>query len=280
MTSTVDAGSAAPPVPAEPAAPPVPAVPVGSGQRALREVLSGAQPLRVHLQPVVELSTGAIWGVEALARFPGHPQPGPAEWFDAALRDGRGPELEALALQGALEVLPLLPAGLRLTVNLSAQALLTRGVQRQLHAAADPRLLIELTEHESVADYPALLDVLGTLRERGIGLGIDDFGAGHSSWRHVLHLAPDVLKLDLSLVQGVELSRQRQSLVAAMVAYCLGTDTVLVAEGVEEAGDLAELLRLGVAHAQGWFLARPAEPAVVLPVLGRGDLHPAVLVLH
>lgn len=250
------------------------------GPRALRSVLAAGRPLRVHLQPVVELATGAIWGVEALARFPGHPQPGPAEWFDAAARDGRGPELEALALRGALAVLPHLPAGFRLTVNLSAQALLTRSIQRQLLEAADPRLLIELTEHEFVQDYPALLGVLAALRDLGMGLGIDDFGAGHSSWRHVLHLQPDVLKLDLSLVQGVEQCRQRQSLVTAMVSYCAGTSTVLIAEGVEEAGDLAALLRLGVAHAQGWFLARPAESEIVLPILDRGDLHPAVLVLH
>lgn len=249
-------------------------------RRAVSGVLSGVNGLRVHLQPVIELATGAVWGVEALARFPGHPQPGPASWFEAALRDGRGPALEALALAGGLEMLPALPAGSHLTVNLSAGALLTPSIQRQLLAAADPRLLIELTEHELVADYAALQAVLAALREAGIGIGIDDFGAGHSSWRHVLQIEPEVLKLDLSLVQGVECSGPRQALVDAMVSYCRGTDTVLIAEGVEDAGDLATLLRLGVGHAQGWFLARPAEPAVVLPILDRGDLHPAVLVLH
>lgn len=254
--------------------------PAAPGRRAVSGVLAGVSALRVHLQPVVELATGAVWGVEALARFPGHPQPGPAAWFDAASLDGRGPALEALALSGGLDVLPLLPSGCHLTVNLSAQALLTPGIQRQLLDVADPRLLIELTEHELVADYPALQDVLWEMREAGIGLGIDDFGAGHSSWRHVLQLEPEVLKLDLSLVQGVDASSQRQAMVGAMVSYCRGTDTILIAEGVEEAGDLAALLRLGVAHAQGWFLARPAEPAVVLPMLDRGDPHPAVLVLH
>lgn len=256
------------------------AAPAAPGRRAVSGVLSGVSALRMHLQPVVELATGAVWGVEALARFPGHPQPGPAAWFEAATRDGRGAALEALALSGGLAVLPLLPPGCHLTVNLSAEALTTPAVQRQLLDAADARLLIELTEHELVADYPALLDVLWVMREAGIGLGIDDFGAGHSSWRHVLQLEPDVLKLDLSLVQGVAAGGHRQALVEAMVSYCRGTDTVLIAEGVEGARDLAALLHLGVAHAQGWFLARPAEPAVVLPILDRGDLHPAVLVLH
>jgi EAL domain-containing protein (putative c-di-GMP-specific phosphodiesterase class I) len=232
----------------------------------------------VHLQPILEVSSGAAWGVEALARFPGHPQPGPTTWFEAALRDGRGPALEACALQGALAVLPDLPAGLRLTVNLSAQALLTDAVRPLLLAAADPRLLVELTEHEQVVDYPPLLDVLAELRAAGVGLGIDDFGAGHSSWRHVLRLEPDVLKLDQSLVQGVGDSRQRRALVSAMVEFCAGTDTVLVAEGVEQGHDLTALVELGVDHAQGWFLARPAAPAVVLPALRRPP-QPLVLVL-
>jgi EAL domain-containing protein (putative c-di-GMP-specific phosphodiesterase class I) len=237
------------------------------GHRAVSGVLSGVAALRVHLQPIVELPSGRVWGVEALARFPGHPQPAPSAWFASAVRDGRGAALEQVALQGALDVLPRLPGGLRLTVNLSADALLLPAVQGLLVDSADDRVLVELTEHEQVDDYPALLAALATLREAGVGLCIDDFGAGHSSLRHVLHLEPEVVKLDLSLVQGVGTSHRRQALVSAMVAFCSSTGTMLVAEGVEGAGDLATLQDLGVQHAQGWFLARPAEPDVVLPVL-------------
>ena len=254
------------------------AVPPLPGLRALKGVLSGSADLQVHLQPIVELASGEIWGVEALARFPGHPLPGPAAWFSSALRLGRGPDLEELALRGALGLLPLLPESLRLTVNLSAQALLQPAVQRLLQDSAAPCLLIELTEHEKVEDYPALLSALDAMRAAGIGLCIDDFGAGHSSLRHVLHLEPDVVKLDLSLVQGVGACPRRQALVEAMLTFCRSTGAVLVAEGVEHADDLAQLVRLGVGHAQGWFLARPAEPQVVLPVL-LSDFRPPVLVL-
>ena len=252
--------------------------PAAPGRSALTGVLSGVDALRVHLQPIVELATGHVWGVEALARFPGHPQPGPAAWFDAALADGRGPELEHLALRGALAVLPLLPQHLRLTVNLSAQALLEPDVQRVLLEQADARVIVELTEHEQVADYPALVAVLATLSAAGIGLGIDDFGAGHSSLRHVLHLEPEIVKLDLSLVQGVGACPRRKALVEAMRTFASTTGALLVAEGVEEGDDLLALVQLGVGHAQGWFLARPAEPAVVLPVLTGGS-RPPVLVL-
>lgn len=246
------------------------------GPRALDGVLSGVQALRVHLQPIVTLATGDVWGVEALTRFPGHPQPGPAAWFSSALQEGRGPALEELALRMALDVLPELPPGMRLTANLSAQALLLPAVSELLLDAADPRVLVELTEHEQVGDYPALLRVLTRLRGAGIGLGIDDFGAGHSTLSHVLHLEPDVVKLDLALVQGVGACSRRQALVAAMLSFCRSTSTVLVAEGVETADDLSRLVELGVGHAQGWFLARPAEPAVVIPVL-TGRMQPPVL---
>jgi EAL domain-containing protein (putative c-di-GMP-specific phosphodiesterase class I) len=248
------------------------------GHRAVTGVLSGVDALRVHLQPIVDLGTGHAWGVEALARFPGHPQPGPSDWFAAAVRDGRGAALEQVALRGALALLPLLPADMRLTVNLSAAALLLPQVHGLLLDAADARVLVELTEHEQVDDYPGLAATLAALREVGVGLCIDDFGAGHSSLRHVLHLEPDVVKLDLALVQGVADCPRRQALVAAMLTFCASSGAMLVAEGVETHDDLCRLRELGVGHAQGWFLARPADPDVVLPAMTDRS-RPPVLVL-
>jgi len=231
------------------------------------EILGGPERLRVHLQPVVDLRTGAIWGLEALARFPGHPQPGPAAWFRAAMAAGWGPALETIALCGALDVLDQLPEGLTLTVNLSPTALLRRDVTELLLDAAPGRLLVEITEHEPVHDYDALSRAMAGLRNAGIRVGIDDFGAGHSSLRHVLQLAPDVVKLDLSIIRNVNVDPSRQALVEAMLAFCARVGAVVIAEGVEEAGELLTLLELGVEYGQGWYLARPAAPDVVLPVL-------------
>jgi len=247
------------------------------GPRAVVDVLSGDRDVCMHLQPVADLRTGGFWGVEALARFPGHPRPGPDAWFVSALRDGRGAALEELTLRAALALLPRLADGMRLTVNLSAEALLQPGVQALLLETPADRVLVELTEHERVADYPALLGVLTALRSAGIGLAIDDFGAGHSSLQHVLNLDPEMVKLDLALVQGVGGCARRQALVEAMLTFSRRTDAVLVAEGVEEADDLEVLTGLGVELAQGFFLARPAAPDVVLPMLA--DARPPVLVL-
>lgn len=248
------------------------------GPRAVSGVLAGEGLLQAHLQPIVDLATGEIWGVEALSRFPGHPQPGPSAWFASATGDGRGVALEELALRTALEVVPQLPARMCLTVNLSARSLLEASVQELLSSAAGPCLVVELTEHEQVLSYPDLLEVLASLRANGLKLAIDDFGAGHSSLQHVLQLEPDVVKLDLTLVQGIGGCARRAALVEAVRGFCTATGTALVAEGVEEAEDLAALVRLGVSHAQGWFLARPAPVEVVLPVL-EGGLRPPVLVL-
>ena len=234
---------------------------------AVLDILGGPEQLRMHLQPVVELVSGAVWGLEALARFPGHPQPGPAEWFRAAMIAGWGPALETVALCGALDVLDDLPPHLSLSVNLSPSALLRPDVTELLLDASPGRLLVEITEHEHVADYAGLLRSLESLREAGIKIGIDDFGAGHSSLRHVLQLAPDVVKLDISITTHVDRDESRQALVEAMLAFCGRIGAVVIAEGIEEPGELAMLLDLGVHFGQGWFMARPAAPEVVLPVL-------------
>lgn len=241
------------------------------------EILGAPDRLGVHLQPVVGLRTGHIWGLEVLARFPGHPAPGPAAWFRSANRAGWGPALETLALCGALGVLDELPEPMTLSVNLSPAALLRSDVTELLLDAAPHRLLVEITEHEPVHDYPALLRALAGLRAAGVRIGIDDFGAGHSSLRHVLQLAPDVVKLDISIIRSVDVDTSRQALVEAMLAFCGRVGAVVIAEGVERAGELITLLELGVEYGQGWFLARPAAPEVVLPVLPGLPEPPAVV---
>lgn len=243
------------------------------------EVLGGPERLRVHLQPVIGLRTGDVWGLEALARFPGHPQPGPAAWFRSAIRAGWGPALETVALCGALDVLDRLPEGMTLTVNLSPRALLRPDVTELLLDATPSRLLVEITEHEPVHDYPALLRAISGLRDAGVRIGIDDFGAGHSSLRHVLQLSPDLVKLDISIIRNVDVDPTRQALVEAMLAFCGRVGADVIAEGVEEPGELRTLLELGVQLGQGWFLARPAAPDVVLPFLGGEHIEPPMIVL-
>jgi EAL domain-containing protein (putative c-di-GMP-specific phosphodiesterase class I) len=214
--------------------------------------------VEVHVQPVVDLGTGRVVAHEALSRFPGRDE-GPAMLFSDAAAVGLGVELELLAARSALEVADRLPAGLRLAVNLSPEALLAPEVcQTLVEAARRTALTVEITEHSPIEDYPAVLRVLEPLRQAGIRLSIDDAGAGYASLRHILRLRPDTIKLDIALVSQVDQDPARQAMTAAMVAFAAETGATLVAEGIETPAERDALLARGVRYGQGHLLGRPA----------------------
>ncbi|MGY1842168.1 sensor domain-containing phosphodiesterase [Modestobacter sp. SYSU DS0875] len=234
---------------------PLPEPPADPAER-VREVLSEGAVV-THVQPIVDLATGATVAYEALARFP-DVEDGPAALFSAAAAAGLGVELEELAARAALAVAPRLPAGRPLGLNLSPQALLCRSVTGLLLDHRHLDLAVEVTEHSPVDDYDALERGLHCLREAGIGLTVDDAGAGYASLRHVLRLHPDVVKLDIALVAGLHRDPAKQALVTAMVSFAAATGAVLVAEGVEEPAEVESLRRLGVCRGQGHLFGRPA----------------------
>jgi EAL domain-containing protein (putative c-di-GMP-specific phosphodiesterase class I) len=120
------------------------------------------------------------------------------------------------------------------------------------------RVVLEITEHTTVEDYAKLHEVLRPLRERGMRLSIDDAGAGYSSFRHILRLRPDFIKLDISLTRDIDSDRGRRALAAALIGFARETGAELIAEGVETESELATLRKLGVHKAQGYLLGRPA----------------------
>ena len=99
---------------------------------------------------------------------------------------------------------------------------------------------------------------LRPLRARGMRLSVDDAGAGHSSFRHILRLHPDYIKLDISLTRDIDTDRNRRALAAALIGFAHETGAELIAEGVETESELATLRELGVHKAQGYLLGRPA----------------------
>jgi EAL domain-containing protein (putative c-di-GMP-specific phosphodiesterase class I) len=212
--------------------------------------------LRTVLQPVVDLVTGRVVGVEALARFDDFAGPGVA--FAAASLAGLGPDLELLALERALERLGDVPPGAWLSLNVSAEGLLDDRVQALVlrHAADD--LCVELTEHTQVTDYGRLLAVVGRLRAAGVRLAVDDAGAGYSSFRHILRLRPSMIKLDLEIIRGVDQDRVRQALTRSVVHFADEVGAVLVAEGIETDAENTTLRMLGVRHGQGYLHGRAA----------------------
>ena len=220
-----------------------------------RDLMGRGGPQIVY-QPVVALAELKHAGVEALSRFAGSVRP-PAQWFARATGAGHGAELELRAIRSALVGLPHAPGFLSL--NVSPSTILLPDFTATLLGQPLERLVLEITEHTEVSDYGALGDVLAPLRAAGLRIAVDDVGAGFASMRHVLVLAPELIKLDLSLVRGISHDVRRRSLAAALLTFATELGASVVAEGVETAGELDCLRGLGVHFGQGFHLGRP-EP--------------------
>lgn len=208
-------------------------------------------------QPVIDLRTGRVRGVEALARFDSEVSQPPPSWFADAERAGRGLDLERLAVERAVEGAMSLPEDVSLAVNVSPAGLLA-GVVAHGSDGIDPaRLIIEVTEHAVIDDYDRLRAAIEELRGRGARLAVDDVGAGFASMRHVLRLTPDVVKLDIDLTRDVGRDFTQDALVASLVAFANRIGAELVAEGIETRETMHALRTHGVGAGQGYYFARP-----------------------
>jgi len=211
----------------------------------------------VEFQPVFDLSDCRIVSLEALARFRVDPMRSPSVWFAEAAEVGLGAELELAAIRAALQRLDEFPADVALAINVSPGTALDPRFSELLEDVAD-RVVIEITEHAQVDDYDALQTALAPLRERGAQLAIDDVGAGFANLRHILRLAPDIVKLDLSLTQEIAHDPAREALATSLVGFAEGVGASITAEGISSDEDLELLRSLGVDYGQGFHLARPS----------------------
>jgi EAL domain-containing protein (putative c-di-GMP-specific phosphodiesterase class I)/CheY-like chemotaxis protein len=226
-------------------------------QSRIRRLIEG-EGLRMVFQPIVDTATRRTVGSEALARFAEEAERTPVEWFREAADVGLGVELELAAIRMALAEVGNAPADTYLSVNASHRVAMHPGLLDLLDEAPVERLVVEITEHEPVEDYEALTGSLDLLRQRGVRIAIDDAGAGFSSLRHTLRLAPDIVKLDISITRDVDHDRGRRALASALISFADEMDMAIVAEGVETEAELGTLLELGVPFAQGFLFARPA----------------------
>lgn len=215
-------------------------------------------------QPIFELATGTITGVEALARFPSDDGRSVDHWFNEATSVGLGEELEFAALEAALRRSAKLPQHLDVALNLSPDTCLDPrlpGLLKRSGLAVD-RIILELTERLAVDEYAPLLNALEPLRRRGLRIAIDDVGSGFASMRHILRLRPDIIKLDRSLIAGLDNDHGQRALGAAMVEFARQIGAQIVAEGIETQAELAAVTKLGMACGQGYFLGRPTLHSV------------------
>jgi diguanylate cyclase (GGDEF)-like protein len=213
--------------------------------------------LRTVYQPIQDLRTGEVVGVEALSRFDGLD---PRTVFDSAERDGTAPALEAGAIAAAIGGWDR--AGL-LALNVSLSTLVTPAVQAALPDDLTS-LVLEITEADMVDYGPEVMLAVREARARGALIAIDDFGAGFSNTHRVAKIAPDIVKIDMSLVRGIDGDPLLQAVVTACLRYTELTSTRLIAEGIETDEELDCLVGLGVRLGQGYLLGVPGPlPAPV-----------------
>jgi EAL domain-containing protein (putative c-di-GMP-specific phosphodiesterase class I)/FixJ family two-component response regulator len=230
----------------------------GVKQSRVEEVLHDPRRLQVVGQPICALDDLRVIGVEALARFRAAPVRPPDEWFAEASEVGLRTELELAAVQRALDRLHELPAGVFLFLNASPDTLGKSAFLSAVAGASPSRLVIELTEHARIDDYDLLNESIGEIRALGARLAIDDAGAGFASLRHILRLAPDFIKLDCTLVAGIEDDRSQQALAAGLISFSQKIGATIIAEGIETSATLGALRGLGVRYGQGYHLGLPA----------------------
>jgi EAL domain-containing protein (putative c-di-GMP-specific phosphodiesterase class I) len=198
---------------------------------------------------------------EALSRFPQDWGMAPDLCFAEAHRIAEGDRLELLALHRAADHLPHVSG--YVAMNVSPATLLTQDCTDLLGRLPLDRIVLELSEHDPVDDYDALKAVLAPLRAHGMRLAIDDVGAGFSSLRHIVITAPDVIKLDRSIVTGIADDSVLSVVTRSLVDLARATGTQVVAEGVETGADADALARLNVDLGQGWHFGRATTAAAL-----------------
>ncbi|MFO1069963.1 MAG: bifunctional diguanylate cyclase/phosphodiesterase [Geminicoccaceae bacterium] len=249
---------------------------------ALRAALADGQ-LRLAFQPQLDIRGGRIFATEALLRWT-HPVLGPvspASFVAVAERSGLIVPLGRWVLNEACRVGAAWHRGgadLRMAVNLSPAQVafpeLVDEVEEALRRSGLPaeRLVLEVTERLLMRDLETATRALGRLRQRGVGVALDDFGAGHAGIGYLRDLPVDQLKIDRSLVDDLDDADRRPALTGAVVALGRALGMQVLAEGVETASQLDGLRRMGCDAAQGYLIARPVQAGS-----GRGILPPAAV---
>jgi EAL domain-containing protein (putative c-di-GMP-specific phosphodiesterase class I) len=227
-------------------------------RHAIETLLRGGDGLRIVVQPIVDLVARIPIGFEALARFDGSPPRAPDWWFAQADVVGLRLELELLAIDRALALLPRIANGVYLSINGSPSTILHEEFAARLDSLDRlDRIVLEVTEQAPIEDYAQFEHALRRHRSRGLELAIDDTGAGFASLRHILQLRPDTIKLDRTLIDRIDRDRRTRALAAALTTFALETGTSVTAEGIETESQLSVIRALGVNAGQGYLLGRP-----------------------
>ena len=221
------------------------------------ELALSGDALGMVFQPITDLASNAVVGVEALARFSCEPHRPPNEWFAEAVEVGLGTELELAAVRAALVAVDRVTVDTFVSVNVSPSTAVAPELADLLARGPAGRIVLELTEHHQIDCYEPVLEALDQLRRLGVRIAVDDAGAGYAGLQHILRLRPEIIKLDMGLTRDIDSDPARRALAAALVRFAADIDSMIVAEGVETTEELDTIRWLGVPCAQGYLLGRP-----------------------
>lgn len=247
----------------------------------LRRALE-VQEFELYFQPIIDLQTGTVAGVEALVRWR-HPTRGivpPLEFIPITEETGLIVELGAWILREACrqarewqEALHM--PDLKVSVNLSSRQIQAPDVVTVVDQALrdtglrPETLQLEITESMLVNDDPATMDTIVALRNLGVHLAVDDFGTGYSALNYLKRFPIQSLKIDRSFITGISGGGADAAIVQAVITFAKALNLRVVAEGVEGREQVEALLALGCDQAQGFLFSRPLPASAMLELLTR-----------
>jgi EAL domain-containing protein (putative c-di-GMP-specific phosphodiesterase class I)/ActR/RegA family two-component response regulator len=215
--------------------------------------------LYVVFQPIVSLRERRAIGYEALVRSGEPTLPSPANVLQAAERLGRVHDLGRAIRASVSKAAESAPAGVKLFVNLHPLDLNDEdlyAVDSRLAKIAS-RVVLEITERASLDGVKDVVAQVKRLRAIGFQIAVDDLGAGYAGLTSYSQLEPEIAKIDMSLVRGVDSDARKRSIVGAMTKLCDELGTMVVAEGVETPGERDTLAKVGCDLLQGYLFAKP-----------------------
>jgi EAL domain-containing protein (putative c-di-GMP-specific phosphodiesterase class I) len=220
-------------------------------------------------QPIVDVVAERPFAYEALVRGPGGESA--ADVLSQVCEENRyafDQQCRVKAIDLAARA-GLIGSDARLSINFLPNAVYSPAACIQLtlktaRATGMPtdRLIFEFTENEEMSDPAHVANIIATYQKMGFGTALDDFGAGHAGLNLLARFQPDMIKLDMDLIRGLDVSLPRRMIVDAVVKMCAALGITVIAEGVETAGELAALREIGVRYFQGYHFAKPAFEAL------------------
>ena len=235
---------------------------LASDRAGLEEAFArGLASMWMAFQPIVSLRLGRPAAYEALLRTDEPTLKNPVAFVGAAERLGRVHELGRAVRAAVAKAANDVDDAFDLFVNLHPADLLDPELgdaQAPLSRIAR-RVVLELTERASLDEIDDVAGILARLRALGFRIALDDLGAGYAGLSCLAALEPDIVKLDMSLIHGIDQDMKRQRVVASMVELCRGLNMRVVIEGVETVEELEQVKRFGCDLLQGYYFARPAR---------------------